>query len=124
MDNNDNVLTCQEYCPNLQNVKEVKSKELSEDIIQELAATFKILGDPTRIKIINALANKELCVCDISELLDMTQSAISHQLRKLRDLNLVKYRKEGRIVYYSLDDHHILRLFNQGLEHVMEDKQS
>jgi len=115
------ILVCQEYCPNFKNIKELKNKELSEDIIQKLAATFKVLGDPTRIKIINILANKELCVCDISELLDMTQSAISHQLRKLRDLNLVKYRKEGRVVYYSLDDHHILQLFNQGLEHVMED---
>ncbi|KXS40511.1 MULTISPECIES: ArsR/SmtB family transcription factor [unclassified Candidatus Frackibacter] len=120
-DGDKDILTCQEYCPNFKNIKELKNKELSEDIIQKLAATFKVLGDPTRIKIINILANKELCVCDISELLDMTQSAISHQLRKLRDLNLVKYRKEGRVVYYSLDDHHILQLFNQGLEHVMED---
>ncbi|SJZ83592.1 ArsR/SmtB family transcription factor [Selenihalanaerobacter shriftii] len=117
------ILVCQEYCPNLKNIKELKNKKLSEDIIQQLAATFKVLGDPTRIKIINILANKELCVCDISELLGMTQSAISHQLRKLRDSNLVKYRKEGRVVYYSLDDHHILQLFNQGLEHVMEDDQ-
>ena len=118
----DDKLICQKYCPNLKNIEELQSKELSEDIVKKLATTFKVLGDPTRIRIINALANKELCVCDISELLDMSQSAISHQLRKLRDLNLVKYRKVGRIVYYSLDDYHILQLFSQGLEHVKEDR--
>jgi DNA-binding transcriptional ArsR family regulator len=116
------ILICQEYCPNLNRIAEVKDQELAEDTIQRLGDTFKVLGDPTRLKIINALANQELCVCDISELLKMTQSAISHQLRKLRDLNLVKYRKEGRTVYYSLDDHHILQLFCQGLDHVMEER--
>ncbi|TDX53306.1 ArsR/SmtB family transcription factor [Orenia marismortui] len=116
----DEDLVCQEYCPHKKVIMTLKKKELSEDIIELLAATFKVLGDPTRIKIIHALANQELCVCDISELLNISQSAISHQLRKLRDLNLVKYRKEGRIVYYSLDDYHIVQLFNQGLEHVLE----
>lgn len=120
--NSEDIVICQEYCPNFKRIEEVKEKELSENIIGRLADTFKVLGDPTRLKIINALANKELCVCDISELLDMTQSAISHQLRKLRDMNLVKYRKEGRVVYYSLDDHHILQLFCQGLDHVMEER--
>ncbi len=117
------LLICDEYCPNLNRIAEVESEELPEDVIKRLADTFKVLSDPTRIKIINALANKELCVCDISELLDMSQSAISHQLRKLRELNLVKYRKEGRTVYYSLDDYHIFQLFGQGLAHVLEDKE-
>ena len=116
------LLVCEEYCPNLKRIEEVKSEELTEDVIERLADTFKVLSDPTRIKILNALANKELCVCDISELLDMSQSAISHQLRKLRELKLVKYRKEGRTVYYSLNDYHIFQLFSQGLAHVLEDQ--
>ena len=117
---NEEPLICQEYCPHFQQIEELKSQKLPEEITTTLAETFKVLSTPTRIKIINALAQKELCVCDISELLDISQSAISHQLKKLRELKLVKYRKEGRIVYYSLDDDHILQLFAQGLAHVME----
>lgn len=82
-----------------------------------LAETFKALSDPTRVRIISALSNAELCVCDIAATLGMSQSAISHQLRVLRNLRLVRYRKEGKIVYYSLDDEHIEGLFRQGLEH-------
>jgi len=119
----EDLLVCEEYCPNLKRIKEVKSEKLPEDVTEKLADTFKVLSDPTRIKIINALANKELCVCDISELLDMSQSAISHQLRKLRDLKLVKYRKESRTVYYSLNDYHIFQLFSQGLAHVLEEEE-
>ncbi|MGM0501679.1 MAG: ArsR/SmtB family transcription factor [Bacillota bacterium] len=115
------LLMCEEYCPNLKRIEEVKSEELTENAIERLAKTFKVLSDPTRIKIINALANQELCVCDISELLEMSQSAISHQLKKLRELKLVKYRKEGRTVYYSLNDYHIFQLFSQGLAHVTEE---
>lgn len=84
----------------------------------ELSQIFKALGDPTRLKIIELLSHGELCVLDISEGLSMTQSAISHQLRTLRNLRLVKYRKEGKQVIYSLDDEHVLKLFEQGLEHV------
>lgn len=84
----------------------------------ELSQIFKALGDPTRLKIIELLSYGELCVFDIAETLKMTQSAISHQLRTLRNLRLVKYRKEGKQVIYSLDDEHVLRLFEQGLEHV------
>lgn len=113
-------LICQEYCPHFQQIEELKSQKLPEEITTTLAETFKVLSTPTRIKIINALAQKELCVCDISELLDISQSAISHQLKKLRELKLLKYRKEGRSVYYSLDDDHILQLFAQGLAHVIE----
>lgn len=94
-------------------------REIHEETYQRLAETFKTLGDPTRIKIIHALSQTELCVCDLAELLEMTQSAISHQLRVLRNNRLVKYRKEGRTVYYSLDDEHIVLLFNQGLVHVL-----
>ncbi|MCK8828435.1 metalloregulator ArsR/SmtB family transcription factor [Natroniella acetigena] len=118
----DDKLVCQEYCVQSKIIEELKKDELSEEVITQLADVFKILGDPTRIKIIHTLAKQELCVCDISELLRMSQSAISHQLRKLREFKLVKYRREGRVVYYSLDDDHVLQLFSQGLEHVKEGK--
>lgn len=98
-------------------------KNLKEDIDKEkdiviLANTFKALSDSTRLKIIYILSKSELCVCDIANILGMTQSAISHQLRLLRDMKLVKFRKEGKLVIYSLDDSHVLGLFEQGLDHV------
>lgn len=91
---------------------------MEDEKANELSQIFKALGDPTRLKIIELLSHGELCVLDISEGLNMTQSAISHQLRTLRNLRLVKYRKEGKQVIYSLDDEHVLKLFEQGLEHV------
>ncbi|MCX7991848.1 MAG: metalloregulator ArsR/SmtB family transcription factor [Proteobacteria bacterium] len=93
----------------------------SDYIISRLAETFKVLGDPTRTKIILALSFDELCVCDIASLLGTTKSAVSHQLRVLRDRRIVKYRREGKIVYYSLDDKHIKNLLDEGLRHI-EDK--
>lgn len=84
----------------------------------KLARTFQALADPTRVRIISALIKTELCVCDIAALLGISQSAISHQLRQMRDLRLVRARKEGRIVYYMLDDEHISDLYNRGLEHL------
>jgi DNA-binding transcriptional ArsR family regulator len=84
-----------------------------------LAETFKALSDPTRVRIISALSHTELCVCDLAATLGMSQSATSHQLRTLRQLRLVKNRKEGRQVYYSLDDEHIYSLFEQGLDHAL-----
>ncbi|MBM7624065.1 ArsR/SmtB family transcription factor [Sporohalobacter salinus] len=120
MSKENKCLSCEVYNLHEENIKLLQDEELPEDIIQKLAETFKVLGDPTRIKIINALSNVELCVCDISEHLEMSSSAVSHQLRVLRNLNLVKYRKEGRTVYYSLDDDHILQLFSQCLEHILE----
>lgn len=83
-----------------------------------LADTFKALADPTRVRIISILAHTELCVCDLAATLGMTQSAVSHQLRLMRQMRLVKNRKKGRMVYYSLDDEHIQDLFQRGLEHV------
>lgn len=91
---------------------------MEDEKANELSQIFKALGDPTRLKIIELLSHGELCVFDISEALKMTQSAISHQLRTLRNLRLVKYKKEGKQVIYSLDDEHVLKLFEQGLEHV------
>jgi ArsR family transcriptional regulator len=83
-----------------------------------LARTFQALADPTRVRIISALSHTELCVYDLATLLDITHSAVSHQLRILRDLRLVKSRRAGRLVYYALDDEHIHDLFHRGLEHV------
>ncbi|MBC7188758.1 winged helix-turn-helix transcriptional regulator [Candidatus Aerophobetes bacterium] len=101
-------------------VREVRKIMPSEEEIVALAETFKALADPTRTKIIFSLSKKELCVHDLATLLGMSVSAISHQLRILRNMRLVKFRKEGKMVYYLLDDEHIENLFNQGLEHVRE----
>jgi len=84
-----------------------------------LAETFKVLGDSTRVRIISALRDGELCVNDLAQALEMSQSAVSHQLRVLRNLHLVRARKEGRQVFYMLDDQHVLLLFAQGLDHVL-----
>jgi len=91
-----------------------------EETFYDLADLFKVFGDSTRIKILWALDEAEMCVCDIATLLNMTQSAISHQLRVLKQANLVKNRKEGKIVYYSLDDDHVKQIFDQGLIHINE----
>lgn len=98
----------------------VKKKMPQEEKLYDLAELFKVFGDTTRVKIISALFEAELCVCDIAVLLGMSQSAISHQLRVLRQARLVKHRKEGKVVFYSLDDEHIKTIFNQGLGHILE----
>jgi DNA-binding transcriptional ArsR family regulator len=88
--------------------------------VTALAETFKLLGDPTRLRIAFALARAELCVCDLATLLDVSQSVVSHSLRALRQMQLVRYRKEGKIAYYALDDHHIATLVDEGFQHVAE----
>ena len=94
--------------------------ELDDDTSLRLAEMFKVLGDQTRIKLLSLLvAEDEMCVCDIAETLHMQQSAISHQLRVLRNARLVKYRKAGKEAFYSLDDDHVVKLMSQGLEHVL-----
>lgn len=98
----------------------VKKNMPEEQKLYDLAELFKALGDNTRVKILYALLNSEMCVCDIAALLGMTQSAISHQLRVLKQSRLVKYRREGKIVYYSLDDEHVKHIFDQGLIHISE----
>lgn len=103
-----------------QKISVVKKKMKPEIIIYRLSETFKVLGDATRVKIIFALLVQELCVCEISNLLGTTKSAVSHQLRILRNMRLVKYRKDGKMVFYSLDDNHITNLFAEGLKHVEE----
>ena len=91
-----------------------------EEVLYRLADLFKVFGDPTRIRILYALSTGELCVCDIAQLLGMTQSAISHQLRVLKQMSLVKFRREGKTVYYSLADAHVATILAQGLDHVQE----
>ena len=95
-------------------------KLLDEDKIIDLSELFKMFGDSTRIKIINILLDEELCVGDIAEKISATQSAVSHQLRILKSSKLVKYRKVGNTVFYSLDDHHIKEIFEKGREHINE----
>ncbi|NLO89231.1 MAG: helix-turn-helix transcriptional regulator [Clostridia bacterium] len=101
-------------------VNTVKEKMPPEETLYDLAELFKVFGDTTRVKILWALDKSEMCVCDLAVLLNMTQSAVSHQLRILRQARLVKYRKEGKIVYYSLDDEHVKQIFEQGLVHISE----
>jgi DNA-binding transcriptional ArsR family regulator len=99
-------------------VRKVRKKMPGEAKLCALAELFRVFGDTTRIKILCALLEDEMCVCDIASLLDMTQSAISHQLRILKQAGLVKFRRDGRVVYYSLDDEHVKNVFDQGFIHI------
>ena len=112
--------TCEITYIDKKKVSSVKKRMKPEITMQRLAETFKVLGDTTRTKIIFALSREELCVCDIANLLGTTKSAVSHQLRILRNMKLVKYRKDGKLAFYSLDDEHIKNLFDEGIRHVME----
>lgn len=101
-------------------INKVRSLMPDDKKLYELSELFKVLGDTTRVKIIYALFESEMCVCDISALFNMNQSAISHQLRTLKQARLVKFRRDGKVVYYSLDDEHVKLLFDYGLIHVKE----
>lgn len=101
-------------------VNQVEQNMPDEEILYDLAELFKIFGDSTRIKILYVLFESEMCVCDIAQLLGMSQSAISHQLRSLKQSKLVKYRREGKTVFYSLSDSHVRTILDQGMEHVSE----
>ena len=101
-------------------IKKVEENMPKEEILNDLAALFKVFGDPTRVKILYVLFQSELCVCDLAEVLNMSQSAISHQLRVLKQMELVKNRRDGKTVFYSLADDHIQTIMNQGMEHVLE----
>ena len=111
---------CAETIIDEENVNKARQALLDGLQATHLANTFKALADPTRIRIISILLRTELCVCDLAATLDMTQSAVSHQLRHMRQMRLVKSRKDGRMVYYSLDDEHISDLYQRGLEHIHE----
>lgn len=101
-------------------VEKTKAEMLSEETFTDLSEFFKVFSDSTRIKIIWALDKNEMCVCDLSKVLDMTISAVSHQLSILRQTRLVRYRREGKNVYYSPDDDHVRRIFECGYEHINE----
>ena len=101
-------------------ISKIREQTPPEETLYDLAELFKVFGDSTRVRILSALFVSEMCVCDIAKLLGMTQSAISHQLRILKQARLVKNRKDGKTVYYSLDDEHIKNIFDQGLEHLRE----
>ena len=101
-------------------VETVRQVMPEEEKFIDLADTFKIFSDSTRIKILYALMQAEMCVCDISALIGMTKSSVSHQLRILKQAKLVKYRKDGRIVYYSIADEHVRSIFNEGMMHILE----
>lgn len=118
MENNNLVCDCAVIHSDI--VKMVKCKMPSDSQLYDLADFFKIFGDSTRTKILWALDIDEMCVCDLAALLNMTKSAISHQLRTLREANLVKFRKEGKIVFYSLSDNHVKDILEKGLEHISE----
>lgn len=101
-------------------LEELGQEMPDDEILYDVAELFKVFGDSTRVKILYVLFEKERCVYDIAEMLGMTQSAISHQLRVLKQARLVKYRRQGKSVFYALADDHIKTIFNQGLEHVLE----
>lgn len=113
-----------DFCQNTEyhpDALSLAAQELPEDeVLYDLAELFKLFGDSTRIKILYALFEAELCVCDIAQLLGLTQSAISHQLRLLKGGKLVKFRREGKTVFYSLADEHVRSIIGQGMEHVEE----
>lgn len=118
LNKNDQKDICDVECIHEDTVAKVREAMLAEEMLYELSDFFKVFGDSTRIKILFALSEAEMCVCDLAGALGMTQSAVSHQLRVLRQSALVKYRRDGKIVYYSLDDDHVVTVLKQGLSHI------
>ena len=111
---------CEETKIHTDAVERVRAQLPREEVLYDLAELFKIFGDSTRIKILYALLESELCVCDIAKLMEVSQSAVSHQLRVLKASKLVKFRREGKTVYYSLADEHVMGILSQGMEHILE----
>lgn len=111
---------CEESQVHLDAVERVRGLLPADETLYDLAELFKIFGDSTRVKILYALLEGELCVCDIAKLMEVTQSAVSHQLRVLKGSKLVKFRRDGKTVYYSLADEHVIRILSQGMEHITE----
>ena len=103
-------------------VRKLRTELVAPEAVEGLAETFSALGDPTRVRILDVLSHGELCVCDLAAVLGLSQSAVSHQLRLLRNIRLVRPRRDGRIVFYSLDDQHIMAIFKQTLQHVAEER--
>lgn len=111
---------CQEGCVHPDKIRQVERQMPDDDRLYDLSEVFRVFGDSTRIRILYALFESELCVCDIAELLHLSQSAVSHQLRILKDAKLVKFRREGKRIAYSLDDDHVRSILSLGMEHVEE----
>lgn len=111
---------CEYLCVHEEVVKSVNKNMPKDETLYDLAELFKVFGDSTRIKILYALFESELCVCDIAQLLGLSQTAVSHQLRVLKNNKLVRFRKDGKNVFYSLSDDHVRRIINQGMEHITE----
>lgn len=120
MEDRYNVECCDFLHAHEEVVEMVRQKLPGEDILYDLTELFRIFGDSTRVRILYVLFEAEMCVCDIAALLGMTQSAISHQLRSLKNARLVKSRREGKTVFYALADDHVKTIIDQGLEHVSE----
>lgn len=114
------VECCDITCHHEEKVEKILEMMPDEERIKELADFYKVFGDATRVKILYVLLESEMCVCDLAAVLKMTQSAISHQLRVLKQMKLVKNRRDGKTVYYSLADDHIQNIISQGMEHIME----
>ncbi len=112
--------SCAEFFADPAKIARLRALVIDARQTRALADTFHVLGDPTRVRILDALAHEELCVCDLATLLGLTESAVSHQLRMLRGMRLVRSRRDGRMMFYALDDQHIITLFHQGLHHVAE----
>ena len=120
MSENNEIERCGFLCVHEDTVSQVLDEMPGDETLYDLAELFKVFGDSTRIKILYALFEAELCVCDISKLLGLTQSAVSHQLRVLKNSRLVKFRRDGKTVFYSLADDHVRKIIAQGMEHVNE----
>ena len=116
----DHLDCCQETQTHPSRIETVKKLLPADEVLYDLAELFKIFGDSTRIKLLYALYESELCVCDLADVLGLTQSAVSHQLRLLKSSKLVKFRREGKTVVYSLADDHVVRILSQGMEHLEE----
>ncbi|MBR2698944.1 MAG: helix-turn-helix transcriptional regulator [Clostridia bacterium] len=116
----DRIECCEEHCVHPEILEHVKLEMPNEEALYDLAELFKVFGDTTRIRILYVLFESEMCVCDIAELLNMSQSAISHQLRVLKQAKLVGNRREGKTIYYFLADDHVRTIIGQGMEHIEE----
>lgn len=120
MEDRYNADCCDLLCTHEEIIQKVRETMPDEDTLFDLTELFRIFGDSTRVRILYVLFEAEMCVCDIAALLGMTQSAISHQLRALKNARLVKGRREGKVVFYSLADDHVKTIIDQGLEHIAE----
>lgn len=111
---------CQIRMVHLDKVEQARKEAICDRDLARLSLTYRVLGDPNRLKIVMALRKVEMCVCDLAAFTGLTESAVSHQLRRLKDLALVKGRRDGQIIYYALDDEHVTELLEVGLAHVKE----